>query len=80
MRRGIAGEASDTIQVLNGSNAITDAMSWAGADKAVIRAASIDDAYHKIAAGGTLRVTTTDNDSGGDVGAGVVYVLGVRVA
>ncbi len=77
---GGAGETSDTIQVKNGTNAITDAMSWAGADTAIVRAADIDDAAHEIAAGGTLRVTTTDNDTGGDVGAGVVYVLGVRVA
>lgn len=75
-----AGEASDTIQVFNGANAITDAMAWSGADKALVRAASIDDAYHVIAAGGTLRVTTTDNDTGGDVGAGIVYVLGLRSA
>lgn len=77
---GGAGEASDTIQVKNGANAISDAMSWAGADAALVRAASIDDAYHEIAAGGTLRVTTTDNDAGGDVGAGIVYVYGIRVA
>jgi hypothetical protein len=76
---GGAGETSDTIQVKNGTSAITDAMSWAGADKALVRAAEIDDAAHEIAAGGTLRVTTTDNDTGGDVGAGVVYVLGIRV-
>jgi hypothetical protein len=75
---GGAGEASDTLQVFNGSNAITDAMDWSGADKAVVRAGEIDDAYHTIAEGGTLRVTTTDFDVGGDVGAGVVYVLGVR--
>lgn len=74
------GEASDTIQVKNGTNAITDAMSWAGNDQTIVRAASINDAYHEIAAGGTLRVTTTDNDTGGDVGAGIVYVLGMRVA
>lgn len=77
---GGAGEASDTIQVKNGANAISDAMDWSGADKAVVRAAQIDDANHEIAAGGTLRVTTTDDDGGNDVGAGVVYVLGVRVA
>jgi len=78
---GGAGEANDTIQVLSvAGGAITDAMSWAGADAAIVRAASIDDANHEVAAGDTLRVTTTDDDGGGDVGAGVVYVLGVRVA
>ncbi|MFZ5856776.1 MAG: capsid cement protein [Chloroflexota bacterium] len=77
---GGAGEANDTIQVFNGANAITDAMAWSGADKAIVRAASIDDANHEIAAAGTLRVTTTDDDAGGDVGAGIVYVLTVPVA
>ncbi len=77
---GGAGETADTIRVFNGAAAITDAMSWAGADKAVVRAGEIDDASHEIAAGGTLRVTTTDADTGGDVGAGIVYVLGIRVA
>ena len=77
---GGAGEVTDTIQVLNGSNAITDAMDWSGADKAVVRAGEIDDAQHEIAAAGTLRVTTTDFDAGDDVGAGMVYVLAIRVA
>ncbi len=78
---GGAGEAGDTIQVLSVlGGAITDAMSWAGADAAIVRAASIDDANHEVAAGDTLRVTTTDSDAGGDVGAGVVYALGIRVA
>lgn len=77
---GGAGEVSDTIQVKNGANAITDAMDWSGADNVIVRAASIDDAQATIDAAGTLRVTTTDNDSGGDVGAGTVYVLCVRVA
>jgi hypothetical protein len=76
---GGAGEASDTLQVLNGSNAITDAMDWSGADKAIVRAGEIDDAYHEIAKGGTLRITTVDSDAGDDVGAGVVYVLAVKV-
>lgn len=75
---GGAGETSDTIQVLNGANAITDAMDWSGADQAVVRAGTINDANHEIAAGGTLRVTTVDSDTQSDVGAGVVYVLGVR--
>lgn len=77
---GGAGEASDTLQLLNGADAISDAMSWAGADNALVRAASIDDANATVASGGTLRVTTTDNDTGGDVGAGIVYVLAIPVA
>jgi hypothetical protein len=75
-----AGETSDTLQLKNGSNAITDALDWGGGDKAIVRAAEIDDAYHEIAKGGTLRVTTVDSDAGDDVGAGVVYVLAVKVA
>ena len=39
---------------------------------------SIDAALRYTDAGGTLRVTTTDDDSGDDVGTGVVYVLAVR--
>jgi len=77
---GGAGEASDTIQVKNGANAITDAMDWSGADKAIVRAGEIDDANYEIADAGTLRVTTTDNDAEGDVGAGVVYVLAIPVS
>lgn len=75
-----AGEAGDTIQLFNGATAISDAMSWAGADKALVRAGSIDDASHEVSAGGTLRVTTTDSDAKDNVGAGIVYVLGIRVA
>lgn len=77
---GGAGEASDTIRVYNGASAITDAMSWAGADNVIVRAASIDDAASTISASGTLRVTTTDADAGTDVGAGLVYVLAIPVA
>lgn len=75
-----AGEANDTIQLFNGAGAISDAMDWSGADTLIVRAGAINDANHEVAAGGTLRVTTTDNDAGGDVGAGIVYVLGIRVA
>lgn len=76
---GGAGEASDTLTVKNATNAISDAMAWTGADKAVVRAGTLDDAYTTIAAGGTLRVTTTDDDAQNDVGAGVVYVLCHRI-
>lgn len=75
-----AGEADDTIQVFSAADAITDPMDWSGADTGIVRAGQINDANQEIAAGGTLRVTTTDNDAGDDVGAGVVYVLGIRVA
>jgi hypothetical protein len=74
-----AGETSDTLTVGNGADAITDAMSWAGADKTIVRKLTIDDAHHEIAAAGKLRVTTTDDDGGDDVGAGIVYVLAMRV-
>ncbi len=75
-----AGEVGDTIQLFNGAGAITDAMDWSGADQVVVRPATIDDAACEIAAGGTLRVTTTDADAGADVGAGVVYVTCMKVA
>lgn len=72
-----AGVATTTLQVKNGANAITDAMAASGADKALVRAASIDDAQHEIAAGGTLRVTSATGATQPDA---TVYVLGVRVA
>jgi hypothetical protein len=68
--------AANTVQVKNGTNAITDAMSININDQAIVRAASIDDAQHEIAAGGTLRVTRTK--AGGNA-ACIVYVLGIRV-
>jgi len=77
---GGAGEASDTIQVKNAGNAITDAMDWSGADNVIVRATEINDANSEIADSGTLRVTTTDDDAGDDVGAGIVYVLAIPVA
>ena len=72
-----AGVATTTLQVKNSANAITDAMAASGSDKALIRAATIDDAYHEIAAGGTLRVTSATGATQPDA---TVYVLGVRAA
>lgn len=72
-----AGGAANTIQVKNGANAITDAMSININDQAIVRAASIDDAQHEIAAGGTLKVTRTK--AGGNA-ACIVYVSALRVA
>ena len=72
-----AGVATTTLQVKNAANAITDAMAASGSDKALVRAAEIDDAYHEIAAGGTLRVTSA---TGATQPEATVYVLGIRVA
>jgi len=71
-----AGVASTTFQVKNGTNAITDAMDASGSDTAIVRATTINDAYHEIAAAGTLRVTSA---TGATQPAAIVYVLGVRV-
>lgn len=72
-----AGVATTTLQVKNTAAAITDAMAASGADQTVVRAATIDDAAHEIAAGGILRVTSA---TGASQPAATVYVLGVRVA
>lgn len=69
-----AGGAADTITVKNGANAITDAIDLNVSDKVIVRAATIDDAQHEIAAGGTLRV------SGASGVTAVVYVMVIRVA
>lgn len=71
-----AGVATTTLQVKNGANAITDAMAASGSDTALVRAATIDDAYHEIAAAGTLRVTSATGATQPDA---TVYVLGIRV-
>lgn len=71
-----AGGAGDTVTVKNETDAVTDAISLNVADKAIARAGTIDDAYHDVAASGTIRVTAannTDNEC-------TVYILGVRVA
>tara|TARA_R100000152_G_scaffold20642_2_gene15039 strand:+ start:4052 stop:4471 length:420 start_codon:yes stop_codon:yes gene_type:complete len=73
---GADGTTSDTYQVFNGSNAITDVVSIASADdRDIVRAGEINDANMEIAAGGTLKVTATDGGST-DVPALYVYVLG----
>lgn len=72
-----AGVSTTTLQVKNGTNAITDAMAASGSDKAVVRCASLDDAYWEIAAAGTLRVTSATGATQPDA---TVFVLGIRVA
>jgi hypothetical protein len=72
-----AGVASSVCTVKNGATAITDGMATTGADKALVRAATIDDAQHEISAGGTLRIT---GSGGASQPALTMYVLAVRVA
>lgn len=70
-----AGSSGDTVTVKKGSTAITNAMDLNVADKVVVRAGTIDDAQHEIAAAGTLKVTAAKS---GNV-ACIVYVHGYRV-
>lgn len=72
-----AGVATTTVKVQNGATAISNAMAASGSDKDIVRCASIDDAQHEIAAGGTLRIKTETGASQPDA---TIYVLGVRVA
>ena len=54
------GNAGDTVQVLNAANAITNAIALNAADATVVRAGTINDANNRIAAAGTLRITTVE--------------------
>jgi hypothetical protein len=78
---GGGGVVSDTLQVTTSTGgAITDAMSWTGADNAVVRAGEIADAFHEIAAAGTVRVTLTNASTADAAGAGTIYIQAVKVA
>jgi hypothetical protein len=72
-----AGNAGNTYTVKNATNAITDAITPGATDTTVADAATIDDAHHEIAAGGTLRVSHV---RAGGSAAAIVYVFGCRVA
>ncbi len=78
VKTGGAGGASDTITVKNSATAVTDALDINVADKIIVRAATIDDAQHEIAAAGTLRVAMVKSSANNT--ACSVYVLGLRVA
>ncbi len=75
-----AGTTGATIVLKNGtSNAITDTLDVsAAADQAVANFTKINDAYHELTAGATLRATKAS--SGGDFGGCIVYVMGLRVS
>ena len=72
------GEASDTV-IISSTGDTIGTITYAGADKAVERIADIDTAFATIAAGGVLRVTSVDDDAGGDVGLGTYFVLAHRI-
>lgn len=77
VKQGAAGGAGDTVQVTDGEDAaITEVMSINVADRAVVRAAQIDDATSVIPANGILRVKRT-KASAANVRC-TVFVLGVR--
>ena len=74
------GAATDNITVHSTGAAITDDMSWSGTDKALVRAATIDDAQHEIAANNILRVTVSASATDATAAAGTVYVTAIKVA
>lgn len=72
------GAYANTVQVLNGSNAITNAATFSSKnDGDMISAATIDDAHATIAGGGTLRVAVARANGNA---ACEVYVYGVLIA
>jgi hypothetical protein len=80
LNTGVAAHAAtDTWQVKNGANAISDAVAKTATVNAVKRIGTIDPAQAEIAAGGTLRVTTAKG-AGALNAAVTVYVLAIRVA
>jgi hypothetical protein len=77
LNTGIAAHASsDTIQLKNGSNAISDAVAKTATVNAIKRAATMNPTYTTIAAGGTLRITAVKNTNA----AVTAYVLAFRAA
>lgn len=66
-----------TIQIHDGTNAITDAIVCA-VDTTVTRAGTIDDAYSTIAAGGTIEIVCAGDTVADTVG--LVTILAVAVA
>ena len=78
VKTSAAGGGAGTIQLKNGANAISNAISIDVNDQTVAVIGTIDDAQHEIAAAGTLKITRTRTASTDE--ACTVYVLGVRVS
>lgn len=77
LNTGIAAHATtDTWQVKNGANAISDAVAKTATVNAIKRIATIDPARAEIAAAGVLRISAVKTTNA----AVTVYVLGIRVS
>ena len=63
-----------TWKLTDGTNDITDAVTVTGTDKTINRAGTIDDAYHEIAASGSLSVVGDGANADAEV-----YILCMRV-
>ena len=69
---GAAG--ATTITIKNGSDSVTNAIDINVADKTIVRAGTIDDAYTTVLPGGTIVATSSTGTADADV-----YVLLMRV-
>lgn len=76
VKTGGAGGASDTVIVKKTTTTIAQTFDLNVSDKVVVRALTIDDAQHEIAAAGTLRVSAVKSTNC----ACIVYIHGYRVA
>lgn len=70
------GVAEDTVQLLNGTNAISEAVAKTTDANCLVRATQLDQSTGVVAAGGTIRITSVKNTNV----AGTAYVMGIRVA
>ena len=70
------GVAEDTVQLLNGTNAISEAVAKTTDANCLVRATQLDQSTGMVAAGGTIRITSVKNTNV----AGTAYVMGIRVA
>lgn len=72
-----APSSGDTVQLLNGSNAISAAVAMGTTARATVRFTTLDETYTTISAGGTLRITPA---AAGNNNACSVYVRVLPVA
>ncbi len=77
LNTGIAAHATlDTIQLKNGTTAMSNAVAKTATVNGVVRVGTLDPAQTVVAAGGTLRITAAKNTNV----AGVAHILAAHVA